>query len=158
MKSPPPAFCKCGSACFMSRRGPRKSTCQIRSICRSKTDSRDPGTKMAALFTTMSKPPNCSTVSLTPAAMLSGSLIFITTGIAVPPCSLIESLTVCIVPGSRLSVTSVVRAATATFAPALARYLAMYSPIPRLAPATKAVRPSRLAICPPFKSYVTEKL
>ena len=55
------------------------------------------------------------------------------------------------VPGSRLSVTSVLRAATTTAAPAPASARAMYSPMPRLAPVTMATFPSSAAIGSAFR-------
>ena len=142
MMWPPPAAFMCGTTARIAMIGPCRLIAMLSSMCRSRAVSSVPGTKIAALFTRMSIRPHSATTCSTAPVMLSASRRLSTTGRAVPPSARISSVTEWIVPGSRLSVTCSVRAATATFAPARARYFATSAPIPRLAPATIATFPS----------------
>ena len=142
MMSPPFSFMY-GRAALASRIGPRRSSCQIRSMWRACDDSSVPGTSTAALLTRMSSPPSSDAVCSTARSIESGSRTSSTTGTAVPPAELISSETVRIVPGRRGSGdASSERAATATAAPCAASPRAMSAPIPRLEPVTNALRPS----------------
>ncbi len=60
---------------------------------------------------------------------------------AFPPAFRMRSTVSCSVPGSRLSPLSAVRAETTTLAPSMASRAAMASPMPRLAPVTRAFLP-----------------
>src|SRR5438445_5924441 len=106
-----------------------------------------------ALFTTMSMPPNRSTVWLTAAATDSSSRTSPRIGSAVPPAATISSAAVWIVPGSRASGWSVL-AMIATFAPSRAARTAMASPMPRLPPDMIMVLPAREWVT--LETYISE--
>ncbi len=96
-----------------------------------------------ALLTTMSIPPNCSTVRSTAATTASSSRTSPTIGSACPPASSIAFAAVWMVPGS-FGCGSAVLASSATLAPSRAARTAMASPIPRLPPDMMMVLPANV--------------
>ena len=90
---------------------------------------------LAALFTTMSRRPNRSTVRSTRLSMAAMSAMWVGTPRASPPISLRWA--------SVTSQASALRLPTATLAPAACRPSAMARPMPRVPPVTIATRPVR---------------
>ena len=101
----------------------------------------------------MSGGPSRATVSSTSRARSSGRDRSAAIATAVPPAPLISATVWSMVPGKAAGVSAVVRAATATAAPAAPNRRAISAPIPRLAPVTKATFPSRT----PIKDIFTER-
>ena len=66
--------------------------------------------------------------------------------VASPPAFLMRSTVSISVPGRRLSPSWAVRAETTTLAPSMARRAAIASPMPRLAPVTRATLPFRFPL------------
>jgi hypothetical protein len=100
----------------------------------------------AALLTRMSGAPSRAVVSSTSRVRSSGLDRSAAIATAVPPARLISATVWSIVPGKAAGAPSVVRAATATAAPAAPNRRAISAPIPRLAPVTRATFPSRTPI------------
>src|SRR3990167_3052413 len=90
---------------------------------------------VAALLTRMSRRPNCSRICANTLLICSISPIWQAIAVALPPSAMMASAT----PWQP----SILRLETITWAPCWASSLAMASPIPRLAPETKAILPSR---------------
>ena len=98
----------------------------------------------AALLTRMSGGPSCRLASLTSRSLSSGLDRSARIATAVPPAARICSAVSPIVPGNGDMPAPVVRAATATAAPAAPKRRAISAPMPRLAPVTMATLPSRM--------------
>src|SRR3990167_8467082 len=90
---------------------------------------------VAALLTRMSRRPNCSRICAKTLLICSISPIWQAIAVAWPPSAMIASATAWQPSSLRLE--------TITWAPCWASSLAMDSPMPRLAPETKAILPSR---------------
>ncbi|MCY1459881.1 hypothetical protein D9M71_773940 [compost metagenome] len=90
---------------------------------------------VAALLTRMSRRPNCSLMPAKTWLICSISPMWQAMAVALPPAAMMASAT-CWQPSS-------LRLETITWAPCWASSLAMASPMPRLAPETKAILPSR---------------
>jgi len=94
----------------------------------------------------MSGGPSRAVVSSTSRTRSSGRDRSAAIATAVPPAPLISVTVWSMVPGKAAGAPSVVRAATATAAPAAPNRRAISAPIPRLAPVTRATFPSRTFI------------
>ena len=92
----------------------------------------------------MSGGPSCRLASVTSRSLSSGSDRSARIATAVPPAARICSAVSPIVPGNGDVPAPVVRAATATAAPAAPKRRAISAPMPRLAPVTMATLPSRM--------------
>src|SRR5690606_5646142 len=90
---------------------------------------------VAALLTRMSRRPNCSRICAKTLPICSISPIWQAMAVALPPSAVMASATAW--------QPSILRLETITWAPCCASSLAMASPMPRLAPETKAILPSR---------------
>ena len=100
----------------------------------------------AALLTRMSGGPNRAVLSWTNLSRSSGLDRSAGIATAVPPAAVMSATVSSMVPGSAAGAPSVVRAATATAAPAAPNRRAISAPIPRLAPVTRATFPSSTPI------------
>ena len=97
----------------------------------------------AALLTRTSIGPSCSRAVATSRSRSAASARLAWIATARPPVEVIASTVSLMEPGSRGSVACVVRAVTATAAPASAKRCAIAAPMPRLAPVTIATLPER---------------
>ena len=97
----------------------------------------------------MSTGPSCSTTVATSRSRSAGLLRSTPTPIAVPPPAVMAATVSGTVPASGEAPSDMVRAATATAAPAAANRWAISAPMPRLPPVTMATLPSS---CPTMDS------
>ncbi len=104
----------------------------------------------AALLTRMSGAPSRAVVSSASRVRSSGRDRSAGIATAWPPASLISATVWSIVPGIAVGAPDVLRAVTATAAPAAPNRRAISAPIPRLAPVTRATLPSSTPIPAPF--------
>ena len=131
MTFPEPWPSRCVAALRMSATGAITLTSNTRrhSSCGMLTN--DPAGAIPALFTTMSRPPNCSRAAGTSAATSAGSVRSQRTGWIDPGAD-----------ASSSSSSSVLRAAATTRTPSATSPIVMARPRPRLAPVTIATAPS----------------
>src|SRR5690242_14204763 len=103
----------------------------------------------------MSTGPSCSTTSATSRSRSAGLLRSTPTPIAVPPAALMAATVSGTVPANCEDPSDMVRAATATAAPASANRCAIWAPMPRLPPVTMATLPSS---CPTVDSSTSVRM
>src|SRR5580704_11551466 len=135
------AFRRCGIDVLLSRKVPRQLMSCIRSYLFIDSDSEPDRSMALALLTTMSMPPNRSTVRATAPATLSSSRTSPAIASALPPAASIAAAAVWMVPSSR-GCGSVVLAMIATLAPSRAARRAIARPMPRLPPDMRMVLPA----------------
>ncbi len=123
------------NACFMPSAAPTTLTSHMRRKSFASTLMTSDVISIPALFTRMSKPPNCAIVAETAACQLASSVTSRVTKAALAP-PVASALAV-----SRP--TSVNTSPIITAAPALERAAAMPAPRPRAPPVTSAFRPAR---------------